>query len=308
MIIALLLLLAVLATTTVFVGLLWRKRRAAERRSAGLVELAARLNALSTGLGDAVDRAHADSLRSLPSVELAVARVEIDGVPLIATAGFEREKAPSRTGVAVPLEVEGRRLGSLTVYGRTGEPPVPGDELDALQAISRRSAPAIGSAPRLEVVARVEPGPAALGDRELFHETLALLAARARRQGDPLAVCVLDLDEFRLVNRRIGSPAADRVIADVSDAIRESVSPTDLACRTGGDEFAIALPGAGRIKAESLAARIQATLARTPSVREARVGVTAGIAELEADDDGVALYQRAAAVLRDAKAAKGTAA
>jgi len=166
--IALVILVATAATAATVLVLVVRKRRAAERRSAGLARLAERLDVLAAGLSGAVERARADVLRArtiasldrfveldealarcaeaaaaLPSVELAVAKIQIDGGELIATAGLERESEPSGTGVAVPLEVDGRRLGSLTVYGRAGAPPVPVDELDALQAISRRSAPAI---------------------------------------------------------------------------------------------------------------------------------------------------------------------
>lgn len=331
MVIAALLLLAVVVAVAVALALRRRSRRTAERRLAGLTELAARLDVLADDLGVAVERARADSLRAravesldrlveldealarcaeaaaaLPSVDLAVARVEIDGVPLVATAGAEAhpvETPTARTGVAVPLEVDGRRLGSLTVYGRGVAPPVPGDELDVLQTISRRSAPAISTA------RRPAPDRGAVGDRELFHETLALLAARARREGSTLTVCVLDLDDFGVVNERIGYAAGDRVIAELADVLRETVGPSDLACRTGGDEFAVALPGSGRIEAESLLARVQATLARRPAVSDLKVGLTAGVAELVADDDGVSLFERAAAALRRAKAAaKGTAA
>ena len=94
------------------VVLLLRRQRAADhRRSRRLGKLAERLDGLADGLGDAVDRAQADSVTaravasldrvveldealarcaeaaaSLPSVDLAVARVEIDGVPRVATA------------------------------------------------------------------------------------------------------------------------------------------------------------------------------------------------------------------------------
>jgi diguanylate cyclase (GGDEF)-like protein len=248
----------------------------------------------------------AEAAAALPSVELAVARIEIDGVPLVATAGAEArpvEAPTARTGVAVPLEVDGRRLGSLTVYGRGVAPPVPGAELDVLQAISRRSAPAITTAKR------PAPDRGVLGDRELFHETLALLAARARREGSRLTVCVLDLDDFRVVNDRIGYAAGDGVIAELADVLRETVGPADRACRTGGDEFAVALPGSGRIEAEIMLARVQATLARRPAVSDLKVGLTAGVAELEADDDGVSLFERAMTALRRAKGeATGTAA
>lgn len=330
---ALFLLVGAAALAAVVLTALVRKRRGATARASGLNELAERLDVLSHGLAAAADRARAETLRarkvesldrfveldealarcaeaaaSLPSVELAVARVDVDGVRLIATAGLERESRLGRSGVAVPLEVDGRRLGSLTVYGRSGESPVPGDELDVLQAISRRSAPVLGSAPRLAVVAAPDPEAGRLGDREIFHDSLALLTARSRRQGTPLTVVVLDLDEFRLVNQRIGAAASDRVLLEVADVIVETVRPVDLACRTGGDEFAVALPGAGRVDAESLVARIQATLARSPVGHDPGVRLTAGIAELEKDDDGVALYERAVAALRRAKTAKGTAA
>ena len=177
-----------------------RRRRAADhRRSRRLGKLAQRLDGLADELGDVVERAQADSVTaravaslerlveldealarcaeaaaSLPSVDLAVARVEIDGVPRVATAGAGAlgvaepgggdapqttatryyyaagGQAPAGVGtaVAVPLEADGRRLGSLTVYGRIGAAPVPDDELDELEAISRRSAPAIGTARR----------------------------------------------------------------------------------------------------------------------------------------------------------------
>ena len=333
MVIALLLLVVAAAAATAALVLQIRKRRAAERRAAGRTELAERLEVLAHGLASAVERARADSLRgrtigslerladvdealarcaeaaaSLPSVELAVARVEIAGVSRVASAGFDSplDGSTSRTGVAVPLEVDGSRLGSLTVYGHGSTPPVPGEELDMLQAISRASAPAIRAARDRVDVTR----PAVeLGDRELFHETLALLAARAHRNGSALTVCVLDLDDFRLVNARAGAAAADRVLAEVADVLRGAVAPTDLVCRTGGDEFAVALPGSGRIEAESLLARAQAALTRTPAAGGSHVGVTAGVAELEPDDDGVALFERAAAALRRAKlAAKGNAA
>jgi diguanylate cyclase (GGDEF)-like protein len=364
----LLLLAAALAVAIgLVVALLVRARRAADLRLARrLSDLDERLDVLAHDLGHTAERARQDSLRartvesleravevdevlarcaeaaaSLPSVAVAVARIEIDGVPRVATAGFNalsaaapdfgradaaqpshysptryyypaEEPGPAgvRPAVAVPLEVEGRQLGSLTVFGRGEEPPVAGDELEALQAISRRGAPALETARSLEGAER--PGVVGdvpgLGTRETYHKTLALMAARARRRGRRLAICVVDLDDFRLLNERIGQIAGDRLLAEIADALRETARPTDLACRTGGDEFAVILPDSGRIDAESLFARLQATLDHRPAVRDAKVSLSAGIAELEADDDGVSLFERAVSALQEAKAARrGTA-
>ena len=278
------------------------------------------------GFDEALARC-AEAAAALPSVDLAVARVEIDDVPRVATRRRRAGRAepgrgdryqttatryyyaPQPAGVAPPSPCRrgrGRRLGTLTVYARSGAPPVPGDELDALQAISRRSAAALAVA-RRPVVAPPPPRRAehgGLGDRELFHETLALLAARARREGSVLTVLVLDIDDFRLVNGRIGPSAGDLVIAEIADALRELIRPTDLGCRTGGDEFAVALPDSAgsRPRACTHACRLAC-----PKARRGRrtVHVSAGIAELDPDDDGVSLFERATAGLRRAKDANG---
>ena len=99
----------------------------------------------------------------------------------------------------------------------------------------------------------------------MFHETLALEVARAHRHRHTLAVCVLDVDDFRAANARLGQLAGDELLVEVADAhcARASV-PTDLACRIGGDEFAVILPASSRIEAEGLFARVQATLRRRP--------------------------------------------
>ena len=144
------------------------------------------------GFDEALARC-AEAAAALPSVDLAVARVRGRRRPAGRDGGRRRagrgDRDPPDAGSAVPLEVEAAAR-TLTVYARSGAPPVPGDELDALQAISRRSAAALAVARRPVVAppppARAEHG--GLGDRELFHETLALLAARARREGSVLTV------------------------------------------------------------------------------------------------------------------------
>ena len=69
------------------------------------------------------------------------------------------------------------------------------------------------------------------------------------------------------------------------------------------------LPDAGRIEGEGLYARVQATLRRRRPRRRPAVSLSAGIAELKPDDDGVSLFERAERALQRAKeAGKGTAA
>jgi len=286
-----------------------------------------------------------EAAASLHGVAGAIVSVEVDGAPLTAAAGLAPAavgptgagavggppdgsrvravgisyhyppeadaQAELRSAVAVPLEPDGGHIGFLTVFGRSEEPPVTGSDFQTLEAIVRHTEPAIATAGR-----RAEQNPmpdtdtlTGLGNRRALHETLALEAARAHRHGRRLAVCAFDLDDFEHVNAQRGPVAGDEMLAAVAELLRQTMRPVDLAYRSGGDEFAVILPDAGRIEGEALYARLQATLRRTPASPTPGLSLSAGIAELKPDDDGVSLFTRAERALLRAKAAgKGTAA
>jgi len=148
-----------------------------------------------------------------------------------------------------------------------------------------------------------------LPTRQLLHETLALEVERAHRHGRKLAVCVVDVDDFRLITTRMGQLASDGILATLAELLCEVLRPADLAYRSGGDEFTVLLPDGGRIDGEALYARLQASLRRSADSPISVVSLSAGIVELRPDDDGVSLYARAEQALGRAKAAgKGTAA
>ena len=296
-------------------------------------------------LGQAVDPDEVlarcvEAALSLPRVSGAVVYVEVDGSQHSAAAGldptatypvtgppdggdvraigfsyhYSEGRGPDaglRSAVAVPVELGGRQIGFLTVFGRSEEPPVAEPEFRTLEAIAGQTGPAIESARRRTTVLRRLDNDSltGLGNRQVFHETLALVVARAHRQRDTLAVCVLDVDNFRTATAQLSQIAGDELLVEVTDAIVGSIRPTDLACRIGGDEFAVILPASTRIDAEGLFARVQSRLHRRPLSSGPMLSVSGGIAELEPDDDGVSLHHRAEQALRSAKdAGKGIAA
>jgi diguanylate cyclase (GGDEF)-like protein/putative nucleotidyltransferase with HDIG domain len=74
-----------------------------------------------------------------------------------------------------------------------------------------------------------------------FRAQLDLDVRRAQRYRRPLSIALLDVDGFRAVNSSAGYSAGDELLAAVGEAITRTTRAHDLACRTGGDEYAILL-------------------------------------------------------------------
>ncbi|MEW9899335.1 sensor domain-containing diguanylate cyclase [Chitinivorax sp. PXF-14] len=82
-----------------------------------------------------------------------------------------------------------------------------------------------------------------LPNRHLFEELLRQAVAQAKRDGQGLTVCYLDLDGFKPVNDTLGHHAGDEVLRAVGDRLRSKLRSNDSAARLGGDEFAWFLSG-----------------------------------------------------------------
>jgi diguanylate cyclase (GGDEF)-like protein len=77
-----------------------------------------------------------------------------------------------------------------------------------------------------------------LGNHRHFHERLQHDLDKAQAEGFPLTLCLLDIDNFKLINDRYGHPTGDKVLAQVAARLRQGGE----AFRLGGDEFALLLP------------------------------------------------------------------
>jgi diguanylate cyclase (GGDEF)-like protein len=146
-----------------------------------------------------------------------------------------------------------------------------------------------------------------LANRRRFTETLAVEIRRAERFGDPLALILADIDDFKLINDRYGHQAGDEVLRRFADVLRENVRDFDLPVRYGGEEFAVLLPETGVEGAERLARRLQSALLRLrlPEVGRDRPSVTAsfGVAAFPAARSAEELLSAVDGALYRAKAA-----
>ena len=208
-------------------------------------------------------------------------------------------------GLAVPLEESGSRIGYLAVYTRTAGRRFDDDDLRQLEELTERAAPAIENAQRFREARQLADLDALTGlhNRRYFHEILARECARAHRYNRKLGLIVFDIDDFKIVNDRIGHLAGDAVLAEAASRVREVVRTADIPCRVGGDEFAVILPESGVEQAEQLFGRIQSTIGGHPIGKAGRLHVSAGVTALKAEDDSISLFERADDALYRAKEA-----
>src|SRR5205807_6637610 len=170
----------------------------------------------------------------------------------------EAEEGIIHAGLAVPLPGETQTLGYLTVFTRIKEHSYSDGDVRQLETLALRAGPAIENARRFREARQLADldSLTSLHNRRYFHEVLARECARAHRYGRRLALVVLDLDDFKAINDRVGHLAGDHALAEAAERLRGVVRSADIACRVGGDEFAVVLPESSLEDAEQLFRRI----------------------------------------------------
>ncbi|HEV8648519.1 MAG TPA: EAL domain-containing protein [Actinomycetes bacterium] len=116
-----------------------------------------------------------------------------------------------------------------------------------------------------------------LANRALFRDRIEHALATSARDGDEVAVLLVDLDNFKTINDSLGHTRGDAALAAVAGRLTESLRPADTVARLGADEFAVLLEGAPRDEVLATADRIGAALTAPLAVDGTDVPVTASI-------------------------------
>src|SRR5262249_27442483 len=147
-----------------------------------------------------------------------------------------------------------------------------------------------------------------LANRTLFRERLdaGLAASRAGETG--VAVLILDLNKFKLVNDTLGHPIGDALLKAVATRLCACVPGDDMVARLGGDDVPVVVETADPIKeAAAIAKRIQTSLTSTFEVMdcELRIGTSIGIATCDGSVGADELIRQADAAQYRAKGEAG---
>ncbi|WP_224984867.1 GGDEF domain-containing protein [Geomonas agri] len=100
-------------------------------------------------------------------------------------------------------------------------------------------------------------------NRYWLNDMLARMVTRSIRSGAPLAVMMIDIDNFKEFDDSYGHLCGDRAIHAVAQTILDHLRPTVLTARYGGDEFFVAIPGVAMERALEIAERLREAIAAT---------------------------------------------
>jgi diguanylate cyclase (GGDEF)-like protein len=251
-------------------------------------------------------------VRGAASIMLVIAAIAI--VATLQGLGPLVAATPKSTALLLQQYLAVQAFTSLALAALLQELQQRGDRLraahDALDRLNRELEARVEARTRelrlanqnLEELASIDPLTGA-SNRRHFMELGKAEISRAKRQGLPLSVIMLDIDFFKSVNDRFGHEAGDKVLVALAATVHDTLRDGDIFARLGGEEFIIMLPGQGLPDALQMAERLRLLIAQTEMLQcPVRITVSAGVAGLTHETKGVGdLLRRADRALYQAK-------
>lgn len=145
-----------------------------------------------------------------------------------------------------------------------------------------------------------------LANRRAFDTELSRRLAQQRRQGTPLCLQIIDIDQFKSFNDNFGHLLGDVILKEIAKSLAATAREMDTVCRLGGDEFAVIFLGSDLEEASRAAERFRTAISDHPihyEGQEHALTISIGVAEAQPDDDAVSLIKRADSALYAAKEA-----
>ena len=148
---------------------------------------------------------------------------------------------------------------------------------------------------KASIQARHDPLTGSL-NRKGLDEVIEREIARARRSDTPLCVALLDVDNFKQINDRLGHDSGDAALVHLADVVRTVMRPQDMLARYGGEEFVMVLPDTPLSQGVEAMQRLQRELTTRFFLRNnERILITfsAGVAQITSTESGAEAIQRA---------------
>jgi diguanylate cyclase len=144
-------------------------------------------------------------------------------------------------------------------------------------------------------LARHDPLTDAL-NRKGLEEAMEREISSMRRKEAPLSVSLLDIDNFKRLNDRLGHEAGDRALVHLADVARRSMRPSDTLARYGGEEFVVVMPDTKLEQGIEAMARLQRELTKAIYMsgnEKILITFSAGVVQMAVDESGTDAIRRA---------------
>jgi diguanylate cyclase len=148
-----------------------------------------------------------------------------------------------------------------------------------------------------------------LSNRRHFDQTIERMVREAEQSREPMALLLTDIDHFKKFNDTYGHQTGDQVLRLVALAVKQNVKGHDVACRYGGEEFAVLLPHTSLRQAVTVAEHIRRAVLTKELVKRStgenlgRITISIGVSSFTPQDTAQSMIARADAALYAAKAA-----
>jgi diguanylate cyclase (GGDEF)-like protein len=181
--------------------------------------------------------------------------------------------------ICVPLIARGSIKGALNIYREGEGVGFSETEFEVAKRFGDAAALALDNAEsraQLEHQARTD-SLTGLFNHSVFYERLLQSLQESSRTHEPIAVLMLDIDDFKHVNDVHGHAVGDELLRFLAEALRAIVRPEDVICRLGGEEFAVVMDACGGEDAVRVSERIQTRLAAVDFPGIGRMTVSVGL-------------------------------
>ena len=205
-----------------------------------------------------------------------------------------------RTLLMLPLNVGGKAIGLVELISVRASRQFGPDEMKVYLTMASTAAAGLENARLLEQLRHAADIDQVTGahNHRYLQDRLRHEVARAARNGSPLSVLMLDLDDFKPINDKFGHADGDRVLRNVANTLKSAVRANDVVARYGGDEFVVIMPDTRAEHAQEVARRVIVGIRERrhdlSNGSQARVGVSGGLAVYPENGRTAALLVQAA--------------
>ncbi len=143
-----------------------------------------------------------------------------------------------------------------------------------------------------------------VANRRGLVQAFEIESARAKREGKPLAVGLIDIDNFKKLNDSLGHAAGDAALKALASQVRAALRPVDHVARFGGEEFVVLLPGTTIEQAQEVLTRVQRSMSMGLFMHEGHnvlVTFSAGVTVWRVGESMDSAIERADSALYEAK-------